>query len=191
MKMRRALLLLLPLLVGGCGLFSHTPSRFYSLDPVRPASVTEIRGLPIGLDVVELPPGMDRKEVVVRKAGHELEIRGTDQWTATLQPLILHTLGADLASRMPENMSILPGQAKPVAPMRSLDIMIEELAPGPDRAVTMDVRWTLRTPGMADFSRREHIVAEIGSLDSVNVAGGLSSALGTLADRIVAELPKQ
>lgn len=177
----------LAMAISGCSFLSSKPSRFYSLDRVPPAAITSVRGLPIGIDVV-LPPGVDRKEVVVRQADHRLEIRGREQWTASLQPLVLHTLASDLADRLPEGMVILPGQARPVSAMRSIDVVFEELAPGPDRAVVLDARWTLREPGRSDLAHHEHIAVDIPSFDSANIAAGMSQALATLADRVVAQL---
>jgi uncharacterized lipoprotein YmbA len=187
MTIRRGILFL-PFLLAGCGFLSSKPSTFYSLDRIPPqAAVAGVRGLPIGVDVV-LPPGLNRKEVVVRQANHQLEVRGREQWTATLQPLVLHTLAFDLAGRLPEGMVILPGQAKPDGAMRSLDVVVEELAAGPDHAVVLDARWTIREAGRPDIVGREHVVADIAGLDSTNIATGTSSAIATLADHIVGQL---
>src|SRR5258708_40050374 len=109
MMMRRSILIV-PLLLAGCGFLSSKPSTFYSLDRIPPQSpVAVVRGLPLGIDVV-LPPGLNRKELVVRQANHQLDVRGREQWTTILQPLVLHTLAFDLAARLPEGMVILPGQ---------------------------------------------------------------------------------
>ncbi len=183
MMMRRSILFV-PLLLAGCGFLSSKPSTFYSLDRIPPQSpVAIVRGLPIGVDVV-LPPGLNRKELVVRQANHQLEVRGREQWTTTLQPLVLHTLAFDLAARLPEGMVILPGQSQPDGGMRSLDVVVEELAAGPDHNVVLDARWTIRESGRADVTQREHIVAEIAGLDSASVATGISGAIGTLADHV-------
>lgn len=180
-----AFLFLVP---AGCSFLSSKPSRFYSLARIQPrAAMPIVRGLPIGIDVV-LPPGVDRKEVVVRQSDHGLEVRGREQWTAMLQPLVLHTLASDLADRLPEGMVILPGQAKPDGGQRSIDVLFEELAPGPDRAVVLDARWTLSQPGLAAVSHYEHITVAIASFDSANIAAGMSQGLATLADRMVAQL---
>jgi uncharacterized lipoprotein YmbA len=187
MTTRRSILLL-PFLLAGCGFLSSKPSTFYSLDRIPPqAAVNSTRGLPIGVDVV-LPPGVNRKEVVVRQANHQLEVRGREQWTALLQPLVLHTLAFDLAGRLPEGMVILPGQAKPAGAMRSLDVVVEELAAGPDHAVVLDARWTIREAGQPDIAGREHVVADIAGLDSTSIATGTSNAIATLADHIVGQL---
>jgi uncharacterized lipoprotein YmbA len=151
-----------------------------------PAST--VRGIPVAIDSLELPPGFDRREVVVRKANHELDIRNTDQWSASLEPMVLHTLAFDLASRLPEGMIVLPGETKPLSPLRSLDVVIEEFAAGPESRVVLDARWVLHETGKADLTRHEQIAIDVSSLDSANVASGMSQAIASFADRIVTQL---
>jgi uncharacterized lipoprotein YmbA len=132
----------------------------------------------LAIESIELPPGFDRKDIVVRKANNQLDVRGTQQWSATLGQLVLHTLAFDLADRLPVGMVILPGATKPAA-MRSINLVFEEIAAGPDAKVVLDARWE---------TRHEHIEVPIASLDSANVANGVSQALAALADRIVVSL---
>jgi len=170
----------------GCSFFSKSQSKFFTLERVAPAAVTSARGTPVAIDGIELPPGLDRREVVVRKADHQLEIRSAEQWSAQLQPLVLHTLAFDLAARLPEGMVILPGAAKPPGATRAIDVVLEELAAGPANSVVLDGRWVLREAGRPDVTHHERIVIEIPSLDSANIATGMSQALGALADRMAA-----
>src|SRR5438445_3857308 len=163
----------------GCSFFSRTKNQIYSLDPVPGTGVAAGFSQPIGIDSVELPPGFDRKEVVVRKANNQLDARATQQWSATLAPLVLHTLAFDLASRLPAGMVILPGDARPAA-TRSINVVFEEIAAGPDAKVTIDAVW--------DRTHHEHLEVPITSLDSANIASGMSQALSALADRMVAGL---
>lgn len=170
--------LLLIVLLTGCSFFSKTKSQIYSLERI-PGSPVALSGAPVAIDNLELPPGFDRKDIVVRKAGSELDVRGTQQWAATLSEEVLHTLAFDLASRLPAGMVILPGAVKP-ATVRSIDVAFEEIAAGPDAKVVVEARW--------GGTRHERIEVPIASLDSANVAGGISQALATLADRIAAGL---
>jgi uncharacterized lipoprotein YmbA len=190
MIIRRTIpIVVLSLLLTGCSFFSKSQSKFYSLDRIPPAAPpANVRGLPLGIDGVELPPGLDRREIVVRKADHQLDVRANEQWSALLQPLVLHTLAFDLAARLPEGMVILPGESKPPGAMRSIDVVLEELAAGPDTKVILDGRWIVKDPGKPDITHHERIAIDIPSLDSANIATGMSQALGTLADRMAAEL---
>lgn len=181
MMSRRAAAVMLVLLAG-CSLFSKTKIKTYSIDAVPAATPAAIRGIPIGIETLELPPGYDRREIVIRQANQQLEVRGTELWSASLQPLALHALAFDLASRLPAGMVVLPGQPKP-ASMHAVDVVFEDLVPGPGNAITLDARWT--SGGVA---HHERFVTDIASLDSANVASGMSQALATFADRIVAQL---
>ena len=187
MRIRRAIPILVAMLLTGCSLLSRSQSRFYSLEPI-PGPVANVRGTPIGIGSVELPPGFDRREIVVRTADHQLDVRGTEQWAASLEPMVKHTLAFDLAGRLPEGMVILPGATKQNGPTRSIEIALEEIAAGPDAKLVLDARWSLRQSGAPDVTRHERIAVDIASLDSTNIASGMSQALATLADRIVAGL---
>jgi uncharacterized lipoprotein YmbA len=171
------------LLLAGCSFFSRTKNNIYSLERV-PGSMVAAHGLPVSIDSLELPPGFNRREVVVRKADHQLDVRSTEQWSASLQPLVLHTLAFDLAARLPDGMVVLPGQVRPAGAMRAVDVVFEDLAAGPDNAVVLDARWIVR-PGAPHHDR---ISIPIASLDSAEIASGVSRALAALADRIAAQL---
>ena len=175
---RGAVCAALALLFAGCSFFSRTKNNIYSLDRIAPGAPLTKRGTPIAIDSIELPPGLDRREIVVRKPDHQMEVRSNELWPAPLQTLVLHTLAFDLASRLPEGMVILPGETQP-ATSRSVDVVFEELAAGPDRNVVLDARWIL-----GGVSHHERIVIDIPSLDSAQIATGMSQALATLADRM-------
>jgi uncharacterized lipoprotein YmbA len=155
----------------------RTKNTIYSIETV-PGTVVNVLGAPVGIDSIELPPGFDRREIVVRQANQQLDVRGTQLWSASLQPLVLHTLAFDLAGRLPAGMVILPGQSKPAA-MRSIDVVFEQIAAGPGNNITLDARWTL-----AGAAHREQITVPIDSLDSAMIAEGMGRAIGELSDRM-------
>lgn len=178
-----AVLLAAAMTLTACGFMSRTKSSFYRVEPV-PGTVTSIQGTPLAVDIVELPPGFDRKEIVVRKDDGQLEIRETQQWTALLEPSVLHAVAFNLASRLPEGMVILPGQAVPAGGTRAIDLMFEEIVAGPANEVVIDVRWTLR----GGATHHERIVTPIASLESGEIATGTSRGLATLSERILERL---
>lgn len=182
MMNRRAVPLLFVLIAAaGCGFFSRTKSRFFSLDRIV-ALETERRALtgpPVAIDAVELPPGADRREFVIRKSETQLDVRNTDQWSASFEDLFLHALAFDVADRLPEGMVILPGQPKPAGATRSLSVIVEELTVGPEPQVVLDARWILN-----GTAHPERITISIPSLESAEIAGGMSAAVAELASRI-------
>ena len=153
-------------------------------------SPVAVGGLPVGIDSLELPPGFNRREIVVRKADQQVDVRSNEQWSAAFQELVLHTVAFDLASRLPEGMVVLPGAAKPVGAMRAIDLVFEELAAGPENQIVLDARWTVREAGRPDVANRERITVDVASFDSASVADGVSRALAMLADRMVVRLPQ-
>lgn len=183
--MRRTILIAL-LLVTGCGFFSKTKNTFYSLETLGPsAAVRAVTGAPVAIEAIELPPGIDRREIVARAADRKLEFKGNQQWAGPLEDMVIHTLAFDLAKRLPEGMVVLPGQVKAAAssPTRPIFVIFEDLAVGADRVFVLDARWTL-----AGRSTHERITVPVGSNDNAQVVAAMSQALAMLADRIVAAL---
>lgn len=181
---RTPVALLLVVLAAGCGLLKRVPNQFYSLDtlPSQTARATTVSGTPIGIDAIELPPGLDRKGIVVRGADHKFEVRGQQQWASSLEEMVLHTLAFDLANRLPEGMVVLPGQSKP-GTMRSISINFEDLASGPEKEFVLDARWTIEAT-----THHERIAIALASDDSPAIATAMSQALATLADRIASSV---
>lgn len=186
-KTRRTPLFIAALMfpLAACGFFSRPKNQFYSLDTLPAGTAPAgVAGVPIGIDTIELPPGLDRRGIVVRGADHKVEVRGTDQWTAPLEEMVLHTLAFDLANRLPEGTVILPGQARPAGAIRSISVAFEDLTPGPDSVFLLDARWTVSEAGGAKVTHHERIPIQMPSMDSATVAATMSQALAALADRM-------
>jgi uncharacterized lipoprotein YmbA len=179
------------LLLTACGFFGKSsPPKLYALDRIAPAAAAPaaaaVRALPIGIDAVELPPGVDRKEIVLRQPDHRLEVRSAEQWSAPFKDLVLHTLAFDLAARLPLGTVIVPGETKPAA-MRTIDVAFEELAANADRTVVADARWVVHEPGRPDVAHHDRLVVNVPSLDAAQIATGISQALASLADRMATQ----
>jgi uncharacterized lipoprotein YmbA len=174
--------LLVLVLLTGCAIFSRTKNSFYSLETIGPDTPTRatVSGAPIAIDGIELPPGIDRREIVVRNGNEQLDIRGTQVWAGPLEDMVIHTLAFDLAKRLPNGAVVLPGAVKP-ATARPMVIVFEDLAARADRTFVLDARLTTGTT-----TRHERITVPLQSLDSAKIVAGMSDALSELADRIVA-----
>jgi uncharacterized lipoprotein YmbA len=178
----KGLVLPLLLVLAGCGFLKRNPNQFYTLEVIKPAAATPraAGGAPLGIDGVELPPGLDRREIIVRGADRRFEVRGTQLWAAPLEDMVIHTLAFDLANRLPEGMVVLPGQPRPQA-IRSITVVFEDLAAGQDRVLVLDARVTA-----AGATRHERITVQLSSLESAEIVAAMSQALAQLADRIAA-----
>jgi uncharacterized lipoprotein YmbA len=180
---------LLTFLLGGCGFFSAQKKDYFTIDAIPPAGARiAVQGLPVGIDTVQLPPAIERREVVVREESGQLNLRGRDLWGASLEALVMHALAFNLASRLPEGMVILPGQARPLGATRSIRVIAETFEAGPDQVVVLDARWILAGDGGAGTTTHERIEVPIGSLESADIANGMSLALAELSNRIAAAL---
>ncbi|HEY0158116.1 MAG TPA: PqiC family protein [Thermoanaerobaculia bacterium] len=186
MTIRRSGAILLVLLVAGCGIMKRPKNQFWSLDTI-PGTPRTVGGVPLGVDGIQLPPAIDRRGITVRGTGNKIDERGTHQWASPLEEMVVHTLSFDLASRLTNGMVVLPGQAKPAA-MRSLYVTFEDLAPGPDNVFVLDARWVITGTGVDEMAGHERITINLTSLDNAEIVSAMSTALGTLADRIVAAL---
>jgi uncharacterized lipoprotein YmbA len=180
--MTRRLIVISLLLCGGCGLLKRNPNQFYTLEVIKPAaSVSGAAAVPpLAIEGVELPPGLDRREIVVRGAGNKLEVRGTQLWAAPLEDMVIHTLAFDLANRLPEGSVILPGQPKPQA-SRPIAVVFEDLAAGADNVFVLDARWTI-----GGVTHEDRITVNLSSTDSAEIVSAMSKALAQLAERMVA-----
>ncbi|MBW3670281.1 MAG: PqiC family protein [Acidobacteria bacterium] len=185
MSYRFAVIILVCLTISSCGFFSRTKSEFYTLETLPPDQQVAAAGeAPVGIEAIELPPGLDRRGIVVRESRHQLQIRETHQWTETLETMVLHTLAHDLAERLPAGMMVLPGQPKPAGPMRSITVVFDDLTPGPEPLFRLDARWG----SVGGSISHERIEVPMSSLESDEVATAMSAAIATLADRIVAAI---
>jgi uncharacterized lipoprotein YmbA len=180
-------LVLLCVLASGCGFFGRSKNSFYSLETVSPqAAAATIGGTPIGVDGIELPPGVDRREIVSKGENHTFKVNGSNLWASPLEEMVIHTLAFDLAGRLPEGMVILPGQARPSA-MRALYVTFEELTAHPNGEFVLDARWVVTAPGEPELAGRDRITIPTAT-DASQIVEAMSNALAQLADRIVAKL---
>jgi uncharacterized protein len=168
------------LIISGCSFLKKSKPTMYSLETLPGVTENAGRnaGAPLGIEAIELPPGIDRRELVVRNPDRKLEMRGDQLWGGPLEDMVIHTLAFDLAKRLPEGSVVLPGQIKPAA-MRPVVVIFEDLAANQNREFVLDARWTL-----AGVSHHERIVVPISSTEGPEIVRGMSQALAQLADKI-------
>jgi len=88
--------------MGGCA--TTQPSKFYVLSPLEasfPKTPTDgsKTGLALGIGPIDLPPYLDRSQIVIRATRNELHLSDFHKWAEPLQDSIPRVLG--------ENLSIL------------------------------------------------------------------------------------
>ena len=174
--------------MAGC---SSPPTRFFGTEPV-PASAgssAPYLGPPVQIRNVNVPPQLDRAELMREVSPGEFEVREFDHWTAPIGQMTRQTLTEDLAARLPADAVIYPDASRP-DPVAYISVNILSFRFQGEHAV-MQVSWTVRSPSsvpslMSD--RQTSIEVSGDDRSGTGISAGFSAALGLLADRITADL---
>lgn len=179
------------LLLAGCG--SSPPTHYYSLNAVPPGGdgpKAHFKGPPLQVGDVELPPTLDRLEMVVRGPGTQVQVLGSDRWAAPLKGLIRQTLSQNLRDRLGDEAVAAPGVPVQPGKVQVLILTVQEFSADTSGRVTLDVGWSLGrgNPPKAVLTRHATVQVTAGSAAPGAVAEGMSRALGELADRIARQI---
>lgn len=186
--MRRPWLLVL---AGLCGLAaacsSSPPTRFFTLSPVPPAGAAKsYAGPPVKVADIQVPPDMDRLELVRQSAGNELSVDDFAHWAAPLGDLARTALTQDLAQRLPAGRVVYPDVPEPEGTWHlSVDLLSFTCAP--DRA-SLEASWSLSAKSKPAGSPRQLRLSGSCGIDGPAEAAALSSLLGQLADAVAADM---
>ena len=80
---RRVLTLLLAVSIAGCA--TSPPIRYFSLDDGQVSSAGVTNGLRVAIRLADLPEIIDRPQLVVRTAGHHVQLSELNQWAEPLR----------------------------------------------------------------------------------------------------------
>ena len=183
------LLLASSALLGGC---ASAPTRFFTLDAVAPVqpSAAAYPGPPLKVLAVNIPPALDRDELVSETAPGEVKVHDLEHWEAPLGLSARQVLIQDLAGRLPAGDVL--GPASPAGDgVVALGVDIVSFRAGPEGA-QMQASWNASLPGAAgpQVFRAPLIVLRSGGSDSgAGTAQAFSALLGQLSDQIAATLP--
>ena len=91
---------------------SNAPSRFYVLSSLtgtgeEPAMASDRRRVTIGVESVELPAYLDRKQIVTRLSANELHLAGFDEWAEPLEDNFTRVLMENLSVLLPADSFII------------------------------------------------------------------------------------
>ncbi len=180
------ILTLVTALLSGCG--SSPPTRFYSLDAVKPERVPATEGTipPLEVNAVRVPPLLDRRAIVRRETGNQLDISSRDRWGASFGEMARDVLTEDLQNRLPPGAVIPPNTPAP-ANTRGLVVDILSFVPDGTGQVALTCDWTLLegAPAHPVLLRTTHLTQPTADNPS-NQAEAMSELLGKLADQIAA-----
>ncbi len=143
------LCLAITLLLGvGC---NSKPARFYTLNPVVPASSpgpnqnTALLGPPanIGIVSVEIPDYLDRPQIVTRNPNNELKLAEFDRWAGDLQNDIARVLAETMSYRLADNgVFVLTGRRTLPSEYR-ITVHVDRFEAIPGQQVWLKAVWTV------------------------------------------------
>lgn len=144
-------LLLLVLLLGGCGLGRTQPSTFHVLNTgLEPAAaVTRITGPRVAVGPVTLPAYLDRNPIFVRQADNpaatEVQIHEFALWSEPLTDGVARVICETLSRHLgPADGMAFPLHAA-IPPTWRLTIDVARLDGAPNSSITLEAGWTLST----------------------------------------------
>ena len=177
-------LLLIAAVLGSCR--SSPPKQFYVLDAVPPERGSSVGpGRPVQVAAVNIPPSLDRQEMVREGANGSLQISDINRWGAPLADMTQNVLTRDLTARLPAG-AVLPPRTN--APPGTLEITVDLLQFGRDATgnIVLDGGWALYRLGSdTPVMNRQVKLSEGGSADYASQVQAMSRLLGRMADDIV------
>ena len=131
------------LAVTGCG--STPPSNHYQLDEPAATRLSGIdRGIAVGVGPVILEPYLDRPQIVIRGAGHKLELSEFNRWSEPLKDSISRVIIVNL-SNMLESTRVfqIPRRNKTIPLEFRIEIEIARFDGELSGDALLVARWTL------------------------------------------------
>lgn len=177
---------LVALLLASCGTSPET--HYFTLAAVPGAIDEAPLARPVTVAEVNLPPSLNRREMVRRTGENTVAISDQDRWAAPLGEMIRRVLWQDLAERLPKS-SVVPPQA-PVPPHAArVVVSLAQFASDGGGNVTLDGAWMVADGSDAPMLRRTvHLKTRSPAAGASGEAAGRSRLLGRLASDIAGAL---
>ncbi|HLG86615.1 MAG TPA: PqiC family protein [Alphaproteobacteria bacterium] len=186
--MRSLITLLAVAVLASCG--HSPPTHFFTLDPVKPDRAPKAAtGAPVQIEIVHVPPELDRLSMVRERGSGELEIDDQNRWGGQLSDLVRQALAQDLAARLSPGSVILPDAPSPPA-TRTIAVDIVKFQPDASGTVALDASWTLLDSGSGKpvLRRPVHLTDAARAQTADAQATAMSRLLGDMADEIARAL---
>jgi uncharacterized protein len=167
------------------------PDHFYSLStlpgtvPAPAASyATHV------ILAVSLPALVDRRQMVLGTSRDQVAILEHERWAAPLSELAATTLARDIEQRRADVLVGDRGFDRAGVPPVRVRVDIVQMSARKGGNATLEAHWRIVDPAaQSDQVGGESFEAPIAGEDYAAVASAFSTALGALADRLVAKLP--
>jgi len=182
----------------GCA--TTTPSRFYTLTPMKSADGSSTaapfdQGALLAVGPVRLPEYLDRPQIATRSEGNEVRLHETERWAGSLQEdvsrVLIENLSALLAGK---RVAVVRWSSamQTMAPFRNrLAIEILRFEGPVGGTVVLKARYALLGPdGRAVISTGESTVREpAGGSDYESLTAAMSRALAAFSREVAAAVP--
>jgi hypothetical protein len=148
------------LAVVGCG--TTRPSNFYQLDEPAATRLSGLeRGIAVGIGPVTLEPYLDRPQIVIRGAGHKLELSEFNRWAEPLNDSISRVIIVNL-SNMLESTRVfkVPRRNKTIALEFRIEIEFARFDGMLGGDALLVARWTLYGRDETALSTKVSIISE-------------------------------
>jgi hypothetical protein len=182
----------------GCA--TTTPSRFYTLTPMKgsdaSAGVIPVEeGAVLALGPVRLPEYLDRPQIATRSEGNEVRLHETERWAGSLQEDVSRVLVENLSALLAgKRVTVVrwTSAMQTMAPFRNrLAIEILRFEGSVGGTAVLKARYALLGPdGKKVISAGESTVREpAGGTDYEALVAAMSRALAAFSREIAAVVP--
>jgi uncharacterized protein len=173
--------------LSGCA--SRLTEHFYTVSTAGAEPGTGAERQPIAVSPVVIPALIDRPQLVVRTAGHEVAVLENHRWAEPLSADLTRALIGDLRRTRP-GLYVASADAPRgrMAPL-ILDVVIADLTGGPGPSASLQASWVLRDRSRT-CARAGSLAAQIPMHSGDNaIPAAYADAMSRLADAIARTIP--
>lgn len=186
----RSILLVICAVITAGGCVSRQADHFYVLD-AQPQGAHQRRTAfeqQIVLRVTA-PSVVDRGEMVLTTPDG-VTILDHERWAAPLADLATTALGQDIEQRRSDVLVLPRSAGESKLPLIKIDVNIDQISARRGNQVSIEAHWRVTdVRGGAASVGRDSFSAPLTSDAYAQVAAGLSSCIGLLADRLILQIP--
>lgn len=187
-------LVLLPLLIAGCGaLMGPAPdrSRLYVLTPISAERVEVSGGAPsLSIGPVRLPSYLDRAEVMIRTSANELRPDPLGRWAEPLEDSFKDALAQNLGTLLgTDRIATSPWYGTEQATYR-VAVRVQRFEPNTDQTATLVARWIVqrRRDERVEIARESRYTRDVEADTTGAAVDALSACVADLSREIAAAI---
>ena len=179
------------LLLGGCA--GSKPSSFYVLTPLSSGSSQQNaapeRPIVIGIGPVELPPYLDRSQIVTRSDSNQLDLAEFHRWAEPLQGNVTRVLAEDLATLTPTDYIVIFPWDRSTPIDYQVTVTVTRFDGRLGGNSLLITRWSLFGGDGEQLLRRKSILSEVtGGEDYGAMVSAMNRTLAALSREIAAAI---